>query len=179
MNNDPRLIKLQAALVENPYNGEVSSLCLRKDDGVREYPESINLDVEKGAIGDRWIWKTWKYLENGDSDPRVQVAVCNSRILELLQTEKENPYHPGDNIMVDHDLGAKEFFEGSRFQIGHVILEVTDVYNDACAKFSGEFGNDVLKWINLPQHRELNLRGIYCRVIQGGIINLGDSLHVL
>jgi hypothetical protein len=179
MSNDPRLKKLQASLVEMPYTGQVSSLCLRKDDGVREHPDSIDIDIKNGVIGDRWIWRTWKHLENGDSDPRVQVAVCNSRILELLQTEKANAYHPGDNIMVDYDLSAKEFSEGGRFQLGGVILEVTDVYNDACAKFAGEFGNDVLKWINLPQHRKLNLRGIYCRVIQSGTISMKDSLQVL
>ncbi len=111
-------------------------------------------------------------------DPRVQVAVCNTRIIELLQREKKNPYHPGDNIMVDRELGAEEFPIGGRFQIGEVTLEVTDVYNDACAKFASEFGNDVLKWINVPDYHDLNLRGIYCRVIEGGCIRLGDELKL-
>ncbi|MDA0348468.1 MAG: hypothetical protein O3C43_06330 [Verrucomicrobia bacterium] len=178
MSNDSRLTTLQASLAENPYTGQVTSLCLRIDDGVREYPDSIDIDVEKGAIGDRWIWRTWKYLENGDSDPRVQVAVCNSRIIRLFQKEKNNHYHPGDNIMVDRDLNAEEFPVGGRFNVGSVTLEVTDVFNDACAKFAGEFGKDILKWINLPEYRCLNLRGIYCRVIEGGKIRISDKLVV-
>ena len=176
--NDPRLEALHASLNEQPYSAQVTSLCIRKDDGIRQHPNEIEVDVEKGVIGDRWIWRTWKHLPNGDSDPRVQVAVCNARIIGLLQTEKKNPYHPGDNIMVDRDLNAKEFPVGGRFKVGAITLEVTDVYNDACAKFAGEFGKDVLKWINVPEYHDLNLRGIYCRVIEGGTVKLGDPIKV-
>jgi hypothetical protein len=178
MSNDIRLARLHASLHESPYSGKINSLCLRKDDGIREHPDSIELDIQKGAIGDRWIWRTWKQLENGDSDPRVQIAVCNSRIINLIQNEKNNPYHPGDNIMVDHDLSAPDFAVGKRFRVGEVTLEVTDVYNDACAKFAGEFGKDILKWINIPKFRALNLRGIYCRIIEGGNIQIGDRLNL-
>jgi hypothetical protein len=179
MSKDPRLALLEESVLVAPYSTEVTSLCVRKDNGVREHPESIDLDVERGVLGDRWVWKTWKHLENGKSDPRVQVAVCNSRILRLLQEEKFNDYHPGDNIMVDRDLNAAQFPVGGRFKLGPVTLEVTDVYNDACAKFAGEFGKDVLKWINIPQHRPLNLRGIYCRIVSSGQIRLGDKLQLL
>ena len=179
MNQDIRLNALKDSLETQSYTRQITSLCIRKDDGIRQYPDSIEIDVEKGVLGDRWLWKTWKHLENGDSDPRVQVAVCNSRILKLLQQEKENDYHPGDNIMVDHDLSSDDFSVGSQFQVGDVILEVSDVYNDACAKFAGEFGNDVIKWINLPENRPLNLRGIYCRTIKSGIVRQGDKLQNL
>ena len=81
--------------------------------------------------------------------------------------------------MVDRDLNAAEFPVGGRFKLGPVTLEVTDVYNDACAKFAGEFGKDVLKWINIPQHRDLNLRGIYCRLVSSGHISLGEKLQLL
>ncbi|QXD23369.1 hypothetical protein F7C95_15780 [Opitutia bacterium ISCC 51] len=178
MNSDPRLEQLHASVATTPYSAQVTSLCIRKDDGIRQHPDKIDIDIEKGVIGDRWVWRTWKHLPNGDSDPRVQIAVCNSRIIELLQKEKNNPYHPGDNIMVDRELGADEFPVGGRFKVGEVTLEVTDVYNDACAKFAGEFGKDVLKWINVSDYHDLNLRGIYCRVIEGGCVRLGDKLEL-
>jgi MOSC domain-containing protein YiiM len=178
MTTDPRLQTLHASIAEHPYSGEVTSLCIRKEDGIRQHPDQIEVNVEKGVLGDRWVWRTWKHLPNGDSDPRVQVAVCNSRVIELLQKEKNNPYHPGDNIMVDRELGADEFPVGGRFTVGEITLEVTDVYNDACAKFAGEFGKDVLKWINIPEYHDLNLRGIYCRVIEGGRVIIGDKLEL-
>lgn len=179
MSNDPRLALLQESLNTNPYSREVTSLCLRKDDGVREHPDTVEIDIKTGVLGDRWIWRTWKYLETGEPDPRVQIAVCNSRIISLLQEEKNNNYHPGDSIMVDRDLNAEEFPVGAQFKVGPVTLEVTDVYNNACAKFAGEFGRDVLKWINLSEHKALNLRGIYCRIIVGGPVCLGDKLQLL
>ncbi|MBH52853.1 MAG: hypothetical protein CMI18_00710 [Opitutaceae bacterium] len=179
MTDDPRLTLLKKSLQSAPYSGRVTSLCARKDDGIREYPDRIDIDVKEGVVGDRWIYKTWKHLENGYSDPRVQVAVCNSRILELLQKEKNNDYHPGDNIVVDHDLSKPDFEIGNCFRLGKVILQVSDVFNDACAKFAGEFGADVLKWINIPDFRNLNLRGIYCKTVQGGGVKIGDKLRVL
>jgi MOSC domain-containing protein YiiM len=178
MSIDTRLSLLHESLKLTPYSGSVTSLCIRKEDGIRQHPELIELDVEKGVIGDRWIWRTWKHLESGASDPRVQVAVCNSRIIHLLQEEKNNPYHPGDNIMVDRDLNGTEFPVGRQFTVGPVSLEVTDVYNDACAKFAGEFGNDVIKWINLPENKSLNLRGIYCKIVEGGTVKMGDRLEL-
>ena len=85
MTDDLRLTQLKKSLKSAPYSGCVTSLCTRKDKGIREHPNRIEIHMEKGVIGDRWVYKTWKHLENGASDPRVQVAVCNSRILELLQ----------------------------------------------------------------------------------------------
>ncbi|MCZ6671307.1 MAG: hypothetical protein O7C75_00065 [Verrucomicrobia bacterium] len=179
MISDARLTLLRTSLDSEPYSNKVTSLCIRKDLGVREHPLTIELDKNKGVLGDRWIWKTWMYLENGDPDPRVQVAVCNARILKLLQEEKNNDYHPGDNIIVDRDLPAEEFSPAARFQIGSAILEVSTVYNDACAKFARELGKDVLKWINLPEHLPLNLRGIYCQIVESGTVYLGDKLQIL
>ncbi len=178
MKDDPRLARLHTSLKDIPYSGKVTALCLRKDDGIRKHLGAIELDIRKGAIGDRWIWRTWKHLENGDSDPRVQIAICNSRIINLIQKEKNNPYHPGDNIMVDHDLSTPLFAAGKQFRIGNVVLEVTDVFNDACAKFAGEFGKDIIKWINISEYRTLNLRGIYCRVIKGGTVHVSDQLKI-
>ena len=176
---DSRLAQLSHSLEAEPYTGKVTSLCIRRDVGVREHPQTIELDKGKGVLGDRWSWKTWKHLKNGDSDPRVQVAVCNHRIISLFQSESENDYHPGDNIIVDHDLSAPDFATGKQFKVGAAVLEVSDVFNDACAKFAGEFGKEVIKWINLPDHRRLNLRGIYCRIIENGSIHLGDRLTPL
>ena len=65
MPTDPRLKTLHASIAETPYSAEVTSLCIRKDDGIRQHPKQIEVDMEKGVIGDRWIWRTWKHLPKG------------------------------------------------------------------------------------------------------------------
>jgi MOSC domain-containing protein YiiM len=38
------------------------------------------------------------------------------------------------------------------------------------------FGRDATKFVNSPVGRELNLRGINARVVQPGVIHVGDRI---
>ncbi len=54
------------------------------------------------------------------------------------------------------------------------MIEVTREPHTGCAKFVERFGLDAMKFVNSPTGRELSLRGINARVIQGGRIRRGD-----
>ena len=48
-----------------------------------------------------------------------------------------------------------------------------------CSKFAARFGLDALRFVNAPETRHLNLRGIYFRVVQDGEIAVGYSIRKL
>jgi MOSC domain-containing protein YiiM len=156
------------------HSGRVVSLCIRPEIGLREYPDSIRLDVDEGAVGDRWIRKTWMYLEDGRPDPRVQVAVCNVNNLEYIRAKSGSEKHPGDTFVVDLDLSEENLPIGSRLKIGEAIIEVSDVYNDGCVKFAEYFGKQALAFVRSAKHRPLRLRGIFAKIIQSGTVRQGD-----
>ena len=181
MDLSPELLdRLYQALPPRPCDTAiVNSLCVRPGANLREERTAIEFHTERGAIGDRWENKTWMYLPNGKPDPRVQVALCNSRVLVMIQQATGVHHHPGDTVFTDLDLSAANLPTGSRLQIGQAIIEISDVENDACAKFAAYYGAPVLSWIRLPQNRALRLRGLFARVILGGLVSLGDPITKL
>ena len=174
------LDRLYRALPPRPTNtAQVNALNVRPGPDQREERTLIELDPARGAIGDRWERKTWLYLQDGRPDPCVQVALCNSPILTLIQNATGVHHHPGDTIFTDLDLSAQNLPVGSRLQIGSAVLEISDVENDACAKFAAQYGPEVLQWIRLPQNRPLRLRGLFAKIICGGQIHAGDTIAKL
>jgi len=157
-------------------SARVDSLCVRPDVDRREKRAVVECDPARGAIGDRWEHKTWRHLPNGKPDPRVQIAICNSSILALIQDATGVQHHPGDTVFTDLDLSVQNLPVGARLNVGTAQLEVSDIENDACAKFSAHYGEPVLQWIRLPQNRPLRLRGLFAQVIVGGTVRVGDPV---
>ena len=157
----------------------VNALCVRPGPNLREERTSLELRPERGAVGDRWERKTWLYLPDGRPDPRVQVALCNSIVLAMIQAATGVQHHPGDTIFTDLDLSIENLPVGSRLQAGQAILEISDVENDACAKFAAHYGASVFEWIRLPKNRSRRLRGLFARIVSGGTVNLGDPIRKL
>lgn len=145
----------------------------------REPRQSVELCPERGALGDRWLRKTWMYLPDGRPDPRVQVAVGNSAIISLIQRLTGNSHHPGDTLLTGLDLSVDNLPAGSRLRVGAAVLEVSDVENDACAKFAARHGAVVFNWIRDPARRHLRLRGLFARVLSPGLVRLGDAVEPL
>jgi hypothetical protein len=164
-----------AALPPSPRDrGRVTQVCVRPDVDQRAFPESVELCPVRGAIGDRWQRRTWMHLPDGSPDPRVQVAVMNSQTLEFLQNLTGCTHHPGDTLLVDLDLSAEALPSGNRVRIGAAVLEISDVENDACAKFAKHYGDDVFQWIRAPANRTKRHRGLFACVVLGGHIRAGD-----
>lgn len=171
------LDRLYAALPPRPGDAaQIDSLNVRPGPNQREAREQIELDPERGAIGDRWERKTWMYLPDGRPDPRVQLALCNTSLLAFMQRMAGTQHHPGDTIFTNLDLSAKNLPAGSRLRVGAAIIEISDVENDACAKFAAHYGELILQWIRRPEHRPLRLRGAFARAVHGGKIQRGDVI---
>ena len=154
----------------------VTCVCVRPALDQREYPAVLELTAARGAVGDRWERRTWMYLPDGRPDPRVQVAVCNSRIIDLVRRLSGTAHHPGDTLMADLDLSEAALPVGSRLRVGTAVVEVSDVENDACAKFARHYGEHFLHWIRLPENRTRRLRGLFARVVVDGHVRVGDPI---
>lgn len=154
----------------------IACVCIRPALDQREYPAVLELSGARGAIGDRWERRTWMYLPDGRPDPRVQVALCNSRFIDLVRRLAGTDHHPGDTLMADLDLSESSLPVGARLRAGTAVIEVSDVENDACAKFARYYGEDFLRWIRLPENRSRRLRGLFARVVQDGHVRVGDPI---
>ena len=96
-------------------------------------------------------------------------AVCDGQPLDL----------PGDNLVVNFDLGTQALPIGSRLRVGGALLEVTEKPHAGCKKFSARFGEEAMRWVNDERHAERKLRGINCRVIEAGSVRVGDAIEVV
>ena len=158
-------------------NAPILTLCVRPAEGERRFVQTMQLDPERGVVGDRWLTKTWMRLSDGRPDPRIQVCIMGSRLLELVRREGADSMYPGDNVIADMDFSEANLPVGQHLQLGTAIIEVSDVFNSACSKWQQRYGADALTWINLPENKPHRLRGILARVVRAGEVHLTDSIR--
>jgi hypothetical protein len=82
-------------------------------------------------------------------------------------------------LYVDLDLSGENLPAGTRLAIGSAIVEVTDQPHTGCSKFAARFGRDALKFVNSPDGRALNLRGINTSIVEAGVVRVGDAIKKL
>src|SRR4051812_16261518 len=150
-------------------SGTVRLICIRRDEGVHETPDRAEVSVEDGLVGDRW--------GNGKRHPDAQITLMNVRVAELVAQNGTPAHMAGDNFLVDLDLAEDELPVGTRLRLGEALLEVSPVPHTGCKKFRERFGLDALKWVN--DHKDLRLRGMNCRVVEGGTVAVGDAVSTL
>jgi MOSC domain-containing protein YiiM len=157
--------------------GLVRAIFVRPRENERQSLAAAMLSPEGGVEGDRWPTDHWQKLPDGRSDPKSQVSLMNSRVLELMAGEEAAMGLSGDNFIVDLNLSDQNLPAGSHLHIGeNVVLEITEQAHSGCGKFSRRFGQQALEFINGPQGRHLNQRGRFGRIITGGTINVGDAV---
>ena len=159
--------------------GRVEMLCLRPDYGQRQFVPEIAVTAAQGIPGERWATRPWLRLPDGSPHPGIQISVLSRRVLDLVWRDRDAVVHPGDTFITDMDLSEANLPAGQILQVGTAWLEVSDIFNDACVKWSARYGKPAREWINLPEHRPLRLRGILCRVLRDGVIREGDALRKL
>lgn len=151
--------------------GSVRLLCVRREPGVHETPQQVQVSVESGLDGDRW-----SLAIDRDPDRQSQVTLMNATVAELVAADEQPLHEAGDNILVDYDISLDNLPVGSRLRIGEVVLQVSETPHTGCSKFSGRFGQDALRWVNWRHWRERRLRGVNTSVVSGGLVSVGDEV---
>jgi MOSC domain-containing protein YiiM len=103
----------------------------------------------------------------------------NARAIALLAQDEARWPLAGDQLYIDLDLSAENLPPGTQLQIGSAVIEVTAQPHTGCQKFMARFGADALKFVNSAVGKELHLRGINAKVVQGGVIQAGDTVRKL
>ena len=150
--------------------GLVELIVRRPSEGEREVLDVAELDREQGLVGDRW----WASAPTGTS---TQLTLMNARVIALIEPDRERWPLAGDQLYVDLDLSSDNLPAGSRLELGSAVIEVTDVPHTGCAKFSSRFGSDATRLVNSRKGRGLRLRGMNARVIEPGLVRLGDAIR--
>jgi hypothetical protein len=158
-----------------------------KDDGVlqlivcrpevdrREEMDQAELDPVKGLIGDNWIVRPSSKTLDGSPHPEMQINIMNVRVTALVAQERGRWSLAGDQLYLDMDLSKENLPAGSRIQVGSAVLEVSPLPHTGCAKFVSRFGVDAMKFVNSEVGKELCLRGINAKVVQGGTVKVGQT----
>lgn len=156
--------------------GAIRLLCARPKPNARTFPDQLTLRRATGIEGDFEMSRPWLVLPDGSPDPRNQVSIMPSRVLDLVWRERDRIAHPGDNIAVDMDLSEANLPVGTLLQVGTAILRVSDEPNDGCAKWKVRCGRAAFDWVAARDHRPLRLRGLFCSIEQDGVVRLGDRI---
>lgn len=156
--------------------GTVELIVRRPAEGEREILEEGVLDLDEGLVGDRWLVSA---RTSGVADTSNQLTLMNARVIALISSGRERWQLAGDQLYVDLDLRPENLPAGSRLALGSAVIEVTDEPHTGCAKFSGRFGSDAIRFVNSPAGRELRLRGLNARVVEPGRVRAGDTIRKL
>lgn len=153
-------------------SGVVEMIVRRPETLEREVIEEGQLDLTEGLVGDNWGKRGSSRTSDGTSHPDMQLTLMSSRVISLVSQDKDRWHLAGDQFFVDMDLSDDNVPAGTQLTFGTAIIEVTAEPHLGCGKFVERFGADAMKFVN--SHKELNLRGVNAKVVQPGVIRVGD-----
>lgn len=159
--------------------GRVEALVVRPAVDQRESLNQVMFSPEQGVAGDNWSASCWKKLPTGKSDPEVQVAIMNARMIEVLTRDRSRWPLAGDQLFVDFDLSVGNLAVGERLQVGATVLEITAEPHRGCGKFSQRFGPEAKAFVNSAQGDAHRLRGVYAKIVSAGEVRVGDDIRKL
>lgn len=159
--------------------GRLEMIVRRPAINARELLEAASLDVVQGLVGDTWQDRASSRTPDGSPHPDMQLTLIGVRTISLLAGERERWPLAGDQLFVDLDLSATNLPASTRLSVGTAVIEVTAQPHTGCGKFVERFGVDAMKFVNSPEGRALNLRGINAKVVEGGVVRVGDSVRKL
>lgn len=172
--------ELEAGLDEirrSPKDEGVLELIVRRPaTDEREVLEEGELDPGEGLVGDSWRSRGSSRTSDGSSHPEMQLNIMNSRVIALVAQAKARWPLAGDQLFIDLDLSDTNLPAGTKLALGSAVIEVTPQPHNGCKKFVARFGLDVMKFVNSPLGKQHHLRGINAKIIQPGVIRVGDVI---
>jgi hypothetical protein len=154
--------------------GSLDLIVRRPQPCEREILPEGELDPVEGLVGDNWKTRGSSATADGSSHPDMQLNIMNSRVIALVAREKDRWQLAGDQLFLDMDLSEDNLPAGTRLSIGSALIEVTEQPHLGCAKFVERFGRDAMKFVNSSTGKKLHLRGINAKVVQFGVVRVGD-----
>lgn len=145
--------------------------------------DSLKLIKDLGVEGDAHSGRTVKHRSRVAKDPTQpnlrQVHIIHQELLDTLNQNgfKVKPGNLGENITTQH-LDVLSLPENTLLKIGQSIIKVTGLRNP-CAQLDN-FQEGLLNAV-LDRDDKGNLirkAGIMAIVLQGGIINIGDTINI-
>jgi hypothetical protein len=163
-------------LRETPKDDGLLHLIVRRPEvDEREVIVEAELDPVLGLIGDNWRVRGSRRTPDGSAHPEMQINIMNSRVTALVAQEKERWPLAGDQLYIDMDLSKENLPAGSRLTVGSAVLEVSALPHTGCKKFVARFGLEAMEFVNSDLGKQLCLRGINARIVQGGIVKVGQT----
>ena len=143
----------------------------------REVVETGELRLSEGLVGDGWITRGSSSTVDGSRNPDMEINIMNSRVIALVAQARNRWQLAGDQLFIDMDLSVENLPAGSQLALGSAVIEVTPPPHNGCMKFMSRFGLDAMKFVNSDLGRQLHLRGINAKVVQPGMIRVGDTVR--
>lgn len=151
--------------------GILEMIVRRPQTNERECLEEGELDLAEGLVGDNW------HSRSSSPHPDMQLNIMNSRVIALVAQDKDRRQLAGDQLFVDMDLSDENLPPGAQLAMGTAVVAVTAEPHNGCKKFVERFGLEAMKFVNSAVGKQLHLRGVNARVIQPGVIRVGDAVR--
>jgi hypothetical protein len=160
--------------------GPVTLVVRRPERLAREVLDAGVLDTEAGLVGDNWLSRATSRAVDEGRHREAMLTLMSARMVGLLADDDEGRALAGDQLYVDLDLSVDRLPVGARLAVGDdAVLEIAAKPHRGCQKFVARFGADAMAFVNSEEGVRLRLRGVYARVLEGGVVRPGDVVRHL